>query len=401
MTRKPSSLKVVDLFAGAGGFGFGFRLAGYTLVSSLEIDKWAANTLEINNVGTKVINDDIRRYRTGQQILAVCDEIPDVVIGGPPCQGFSIAGPANKDPNDPRNSLFRNFALWVKCLNPKLFAMENVKGILNRRNSEGKKVIDIITDIFENLGYCVEVWLLNAAEYGVPQIRERVFIVGNRIGLKCIGEPPASHYIGKGDKSQNCHLRRAITLWDAISDLPKLQAGEGEEEQSYTSKPVTDFQNWARGNQQILFNHAAMLHTERLVTRFKQIAWGYSVSDLPGEYGAHKRNGNGSLSETLYHQNNRRLHPFKPSFTIPAHFYSSFVHPFQNRNLTAREGARIQSFPDNYRFMGKRTIVPYKLLEKEGRKQERHLSQYNQVGNAIPPLLSKAVATHIKSVLSD
>ena len=188
-----SQLKVVDLFAGAGGFGLGFSLAGYEVTCSLEIDAWAAKTLRANNPNMKVIQDDIRHYRSLDAIRNVCPVFPDVVIGGPPCQGFSIAGPAQKDPKDPRNSLFKDFACWVEHLNPQVFVMENVKGLLSRQNADQELVIDIIRKAFTKLGYSVEVWCLNAAEYGVPQTRERVFVVGNRIGLGEIGPPPKTH----------------------------------------------------------------------------------------------------------------------------------------------------------------------------------------------------------------
>jgi len=151
-----------------------------------------------------------------------------------------------------------------------------------------------------------------------------------------------------------------------------------------------------RGEQSVLYNHVAMKHSQRLVERFKHVRWGESSSDVPEEHRARARNGNGKISDTMYDQNNRRLHPHKPSHTIAASFYANFIHPFQHRNLTAREGARIQSFPDWYRFMGKKTVPSHKLLQREGRLEEKHLCQYNQIGNAVPPLLAKAIAAHLK-----
>ncbi|MCH8289708.1 DNA cytosine methyltransferase [Candidatus Poribacteria bacterium] len=396
-------LKVIDLFAGAGGFGLGFQLAGYTVNCSVEIDKWAADTLRVNNPNMKVIDEDIRGFQSSKTIRQVCSDSPDVVIGGPPCQGFSIAGPAQKDPKDPRNSLFKDFARWVESLNPQVFVMENVRGILSRKNADGEKVIGLIQNIFANLGYGTEIWKLNAAEYGVPQLRERVFVVGNRIGTTEIGKPVKTHFWaaqnGSGLHLSSDILRPAVSVWEAISDLPELDAGEGDEEQRYIIEPETDFQRWARENQKLLFNHVAMKHTKRLVERFRLIEWGQSGLDVPKEHGARKRGGNGELSKVPYNSNNRRLHPERPSYTIPASFYSSFIHPFQHRNLTAREAARIQSFPDWYRFMGKRTVISRKLLERKGRRDENYLSQYNQIGNAVPPLLAKAIAEHIQCLI--
>ena len=143
-----SILKVVDLFAGAGGFGLGFGLAGCEVICSLEIDQWATDTLRVNNPGMTVIQDDIRNYQTLADIRAACPDSPAIIIGGPPCQGFSVAGPAQKDPKDPRNSLFKNFACWVEYLEPQVFVMESVKGILSRRNARRERVIEIIRKSF-------------------------------------------------------------------------------------------------------------------------------------------------------------------------------------------------------------------------------------------------------------
>jgi DNA (cytosine-5)-methyltransferase 1 len=399
-------LNVIDLFAGAGGFGLGFHLAGYNVALSLEIDDWAAETLSYNDPKMKVVKDDIRHYKTPNEVKAICPISPHIIIGGPPCQGFSIAGPAQKDPKDPRNSLFKDFARWVEFLTPQVFVMENVKGLLARRNAKGEKVINIIKRSFTSLGYSVEIWLLNAAEYGVPQIRERIFIVGNRLDMDRIGEPPKIRALSNGkvmgpqiELFHDEGLSSAISLWEAISDLPELEAGEGVEEQSYASNPQNDYQTMLRGQQAVLYNHVAMQHSKRLVERFKHVKWGESSADVPEEHRARTRNGNGKISNTLYDQNNRRLYPYKPSHTIAASFYANFIHPFQHRNLTAREGARIQSFPDWYRFMGKKTVPSHKLLQREGRLEEKHLCQYNQIGNAVPPQLAKAISEHLKKVI--
>jgi DNA (cytosine-5)-methyltransferase 1 len=395
----------VDLFAGAGGFGLGFKMAGFSIPLSVEIDTWACDTLRYNHPDMTVIQYDIRDFNTESQVKEICIFKPDIIIGGPPCQGFSIAGPAQKDPKDPRNTLFINFAQWISFLQPKAFVMENVKGLLSRKNVDGIKVIDIIKNTFEELGYFVEVWLLNTAEYGVPQIRERVFIIGNNTGQK-IGFPPKRYSLGLLNFNHfqlsildNEQLFPAFTLWDAISDLPPVNAREGQEKQPYILEAQNDYQDWIRKGSQTLYNHVAMDHSQRLVERFQQIKWGESSADVSKEYGARRRSGNGELSGKSYDQNNRRLYPYKPSHTITASFYANFIHPFQHRNLTAREGARIQSFPDTYRFLGKKTVVSHKLLHREQRFDEKFLCQYNQIGNAVPPLLAKAIALHLKEKL--
>ncbi len=408
----PKRLSVIDLFAGAGGFGLGFRMADYDLLCSLEVDKWACDTLRKNSNQHVVLQNDIRDFQTRDEIKSVCPATPDLIIGGPPCQGFSIAGPSQKDPKDPRNSLFIDFARWVEYLQPPVFVMENVKGLLARKNAIGEHVIEIIQRTFENIGYNVELWVLNAANFGVPQTRERVFIVGNNLGINEIGQPKITHSLGLLTHSEEygqlplfergqLSMVSAITLWEAISDLPELQACEGEEIQIYTYQPMNSYQKWAREYSDLLFNHVAMNHSPRLVERFKHIEWGESSADVPIEHMPRTRNGNGKVSLQAYDQNNRRLHPYKPSHTIAASFYANFVHPFQHRNITAREGSRLQSFPDWYKFMGKKTIPSHKLLEREGRLEDAHLCQYNQIGNAVPPLLAKAIAAHLRKEIFD
>ncbi|MEM7535336.1 MAG: DNA cytosine methyltransferase [Chloroflexota bacterium] len=410
--RKGEQLQVIDLFAGAGGFGLGFEMAGFDVVCSLEIDKWACDTLRANRNQHMIIESDIHNFQTNGDIQSICPYTPDVIIGGPPCQGFSIAGPAQKDPKDPRNSLFMDFARWVEYIQPRVFVMENVKGLLTRRNSEGERVTDIITKTFEILGYSVDLWRLNAAHYGVPQTRERIFFVGNNIGIEHMREPAHTHTLNGTNATQNTEQLSlfhndkdlpipAITLWDAISDLPELQAGEGQEVQTYSIHPANSYQMWTRRDSDSLFNHVVMNHSRRLVERFKHIGWGESSANVPEEHMPHTRNGNGKRSQKAYDQNNRRLHPYKPSHTIAASFYANFVHPFQHRNITVREGARAQSFPDWYRFMGKKTTPSHKLLQREGRLEDKHLCQYNQVGNAVPPLLAKAIADHLKKEIFD
>lgn len=395
----------IDLFAGAGGFGLGMEMAGFEVPLSLEIDAWACDTLRLNRPNMTVLQNDIRDFQSDTAIRAACSVCPNVIFGGPPCQGFSIAGPAQKDPSDPRNSLFVNFARWVECLRPEAFVMENVKGLLSRHNDNGEKVIDIIQNTFRDIGYTLgEVWVLNASGYGVPQVRERIFIVGTLNGSE-VAPPLPTHQTNRVEIEQQLipfedfHPSPAVTLWDAISDLPALEAGEGSEEQSYNAAPQTEFQGWSRNGSTILFNHVAMSHSRRLVERFKHIGWGQSSADVSQEHGALQRNGHGVISGRSYDQNNRRLRPDKPSHTIAASFYANFLHPFQHRNLTAREGARLQSFPDTYRFAGKKTVVSQKLLHREERFDEKYLCQYNQVGNAVPPLLARAVGEAVLETL--
>jgi DNA (cytosine-5)-methyltransferase 1 len=405
MSKKTGKIKVLDLFAGAGGFGLGFRLASnhFKLICSLEVDKWAVDTLKSNNTEKqKIIQEDIRVFKTAKQIISACASKPDIIIGGPPCQGFSFAGPI-KDPKDPRNSLFKNFAQWVAVLQPKVFVMENVRGLLTGKNEKGERVIDIIKNTFDKIGYTVTIWELNAANYGVPQNRERIFIVGNKIGIE-ISKPCITHYLPHEKKKLNgsaVTLKQAINVIKAIGDLPKLDAGEGVEIAAFTKRPKSTFQVESRNNSDVLFNHVAMGHTKRVVERYMQILNGMSMNEIPAELKVRKRNGKGEMSQTEYNSNYRHLKPKMVSYTIPASFYSNFVHPNQPRNITSREAARLQSFPDNYIFKGKRTQISSKLLKRLGKEDENYLSQYNQIGNAVPPLLAKAVANRILDFITE
>ena len=383
-------MKFIDIFAGAGGFGLGFHMAGYEMILSLEKDEWACDTLIRNHGVNKILHSDIKQFTAFDNI----QEQPDIIIGGPPCQGFSVAGPT-QDPNDPRNTLFTSYVQWVKELKPKVFVMENVKGILSRKTAEGRSIISIIQQAFDEIGYDSQVWVLKASDYGVPQIRERVFIIGNRLGLK-FQKPKQTHSLS----SKDGHLISAINVHDAISDLPFIEARQGESVQLYDKEPISDYQIWARKGSNYVFNHQAMKHTKRLVDRFRMIQNGTNIQDLPDEYRVRQRNGNGDLSNSHFQSNYRHLKPEMVSYTIPASFYSSFIHPSIPRNITAREAARIQSFPDHYIFEGKRTLISKKLLKRLGKDYSERLSQYNQIGNAVPPLLAKAIASQIKLELS-
>lgn len=372
-------MNIIDLFAGCGGLSLGFKMAGFQIPLAVEKDEWAAKTYSFNHCNTKVIIDDIRYITNLSNILSSDAEI-NGIIGGPPCQGFSLSG--NRDKNDPRNSLFMEFVRFVEHFKPQFFVMENVPGILSMTTKKGESVKDVIKQQFNNIGYEVHVFQLNAAEFGVPQSRLRVFFIGLR-----------NDYIYDLERIKPIGFlkgNRQITIDEAIMDLPQLQAGEGSEESFYTSEPTTDYQKWARNNSTTLHNHVTMKHTARLIERFSQIGYGQSVANVAAEYQQRQRGDASKISGKVYSQNNMRPYPDKPSPTIPASFQSNFIHPHLNRNYTAREGARLQSFPDTYVFLGKRTTMSW----------EKNLSQYQQIGNAVPPLLAKAVAVRIADYFS-
>ncbi len=368
--------KIIDLFAGAGGFSHGFKMAGFETDFAVEIDKSAAETYEYNNPNTKVLNQNIKEIIN---LSSLTKNKITGIIGGPPCQGFSLSG--NRDPKDPRNSLFIEYLRFVKHFKPHFFIMENVPGLLSMKTSNKKKVINIIEEEFVKVGYDVNYKILNSADFGVPQIRKRVFIIGIDSSLKINPES----FFPKPLMSYDNY----ITLEEAIMDLPHIEAKEGEELMEYTMNPISQFQLMMRENSFQVHNHQAMKHTKRLIDRFSQIGHGQSVAHVSQEFAQRKRGNPKKISGKTYSQNNMRPYPNKPSPTIAASFQSNFIHPFINRNFTAREGARIQSFPDTYVFKGKRTTMSW----------EKNLSQYQQIGNAVPPLLAKAIADNIKKIL--
>lgn len=374
-------MNVIDLFAGCGGLSTGFEMAGFDVPLAVEIDAWASETYKKNHPDTFVMTEDITKVLDLDSLLDSKKFEIDGIIGGPPCQGFSLSG--NRDPKDPRNSLFMEFVRFVKHYKPIFFVMENVTGLLSMKTKDKRWVKDVISEEFEEAGYNLEVFTLNAAEFGVPQSRIRVFFIGLRNDIpydKTRIEP-------KGFLFED----NQITIEQAIMDLPKIKACEGGEVQSYTIEPQNEYQKYARNGSTKVYNHIAMRHTKRLIDRFEQIGFGQSVADVAQEHQQRQRGNASKVSGKVYSQNNMRPYPDKPSPTIPASFQSNFVHPYINRNYTAREGARLQSFPDTYVFCGKRTTMSW----------EKNLSQYQQIGNAVPPLLAKAIGDSIKNYLSD
>lgn len=385
---------VFDAFSGAGGFSLGFEMAGFHIAGALEIDEWACQTFQYNHKDAVVINKDIELMSDTDIKKKMKGVDIDVVLGGPPCQGFSICNRNAGDPKDPRNTLFNQFIRLGKIFKPKLMIMENVPNLLAAKTHDKTNVIEIIKNELMGMGYYVDYSILEAVDYGVPQIRKRLFVVAAKNKLDNPFPNPTHSILGNRDLFSS-RLLACPTLWDAISDLPGINACEGSEEMDYTLDAKNDYQVMMREGSKVLFNHKAMMHSKRIIERFESMKWGDSTSDVPEHLKPFKRNGNGEISSKVYDQNNRRLHPNRQSHTIPASFYANFVHPYRNRNFTPREGARIQSFPDRYRFLGKPTVVSQKLLEREGRTEEKHLCQYNQIGNAVPPLLAKAVADNI------
>jgi DNA (cytosine-5)-methyltransferase 1 len=386
-------MRAIDLFAGAGGFSLGATYAGFHVDHAIEIDEWAAATLARNHEGTRITQVDITTL-SDEWVRSEIPRYPELLIGGPPCQGFSHAGPSRKDPKDPRNSLFEEFIRFVGLLEPAVAIVENVPGILRAKTANGERVANVIESEFRRLGYQVTRLTLDADLYGVPQIRRRVFFIASLSGSE-LSVPPPTHT--EAEDLFTSGLPPVLTLREAIGDLPLVDVGFNEVSVPYHTGPQNDFQHVMReGASDRVFNHQPMKHKKRLIERFRAIMPGESQSDVAHAHAPRRRRRSEEQGPGTYDQNNRRMFWDRPCHTLAASFYANFLHPELHRNFTPREGARVQTFPDRYIFEGKPTVVSTKLLTREGRHAERHLCQYNQIGNAVPPFLARQLLTHVR-----
>ncbi|QYY25856.1 DNA cytosine methyltransferase [Diaphorobacter sp. MNS-0] len=382
--------KVLDLFAGCGGLSLGLSQAGCEIVAAVEIDQWAADTYRRNHLGVEVIQADIRSLDSGYLRERFKGGV-DLIAGGPPCQGFSVSGKRQYGHIKEQNNLVEEFIRVVEAVEPKVVLIENVSGFRTGHIKPGNPVMSYLKVELNRLGYEFDARVLQATEYGVPSLRRRIFVVGSRIGFPSSPFPIATH-----SAEATISAEPFISTWDAISDLPSLRASEGVDEfVPYAHEPANDYQREIRAQSSGVANHIAMKHTPRLVERFTALPQGSKGYDLGRTAG---RDGEGPV--TIYKSNNQRLIACEPSLCITANFQSTYVHPFQPRNLTAREAARLMSYPDTYYFCGKRTQMSSGFLKKYGREHEDFLSQYNQIGNSVPPRLGRAIGLQLRSLLS-
>lgn len=401
-------LRFFDLFAGAGGLSLGFSWAGFEPVYALEQDKWAADTYSANHHSVRIDVRDIREV-TDQEIQTLASiYTPDLIVGGPPCQGFSHANTANRDAHDPRNSLFHDFVRFANISRPKLCVIENVPGLLRTKMANGAPAIKAIKDAFESIGYIADWNVLNSADFGVPQKRERLFIVAVRNDLvmeQGVLWPVPTHqaleHAEQGSFFSGSSVKFPyVTLWDAISDLPQTPFDAPECRASYATSPANAFQTEMRRiSVDTLSNHEPMRHTQRIVERFKSIGYGQSEADVPDHLKPRRRGGHGEISSVVYDQNSRRQHPDMPCNAIVASSHTNFIHPFLHRNFTVREMMRIQSFPDWFVVKGKRAVLSKKLSAKKGYVDDVYLDQRAQIGNAVPPKLAFVIAKAVAETL--
>lgn len=349
--------KVIDLFSGAGGLSKGFLDAGYDIKLGIDFDEKALLTFSKNHGDTKALKLDLFDLNNINIIKKKFEEKNDkldVLIGGPPCQGFSLAG--KREENDKRNKLYTAMLETAKKLLPRAVVLENVPGILTLYDG---KVKERIFKDFKKLGYSMNIQILYAPDYGIPQIRKRAFFVGLLDSNKKFQFPEP---ILKKEEY--------ITCEEAIGDLPELDGIYGDEVQEYVKKAETDYQRDMRNGMTKIYNHIGTIHSEKTIKMIKLVPEGKNYKSLPKEYqGLYKYN------EAL-----TRYHSKKPSLTINTGHRSHFHYKY-NRIPTVRENARLQSFPDDFIFYGNKS------------------EQYKQVGNAVPPKLGYVIAKKLKKYL--
>lgn len=450
MTNK--RIKVLDLFAGAGGFSLGFDLVKdekgnrtYKIILAVENDRYACQTLkkyfgrEYGNENI-VLEADLTDENTHEKIIELCGGGVDVMIGGPPCQSFSLIGPRSGNGNGKNNSkyaildkLYIEYVKLVKKLRPSFIIFENVRGIISKKDGRNRTYIDIISSDFRKLGYNfnnengdvkTDYLILNAADYGVPQTRQRVFLIGNNLGIKN-PYPERTHYDPKksSDNPEDTGvLTEYVTLRQAISDLPHVRpkityTGIGRSEKKkialknrkrFKGKNRTDYhekkfrehyKSVSKGGRkflefvrpykiQYLTHHVARAQKRDDILLFRGMKRGMRAGDIFKEKGENIRRLRKLIKYNMssFKDKYKKQRWDRPCSTVFAHLEKDgnrFIHPDsrQARTFTAREAARVQSFPDYYEFEG-------------------HLTKkFRQIGNAVPPLLAMAIAKAIYATI--
>ena len=366
-------INVIDLFAGCGGFSVGFERAGYKITKAVEFDKNIAASYSHNHKGTLMFAEDIGKIADTEHFS---NKEADVIIGGPPCQGFSMAGERIREKkafiNDPRNFLFRHYVEIVKIVRPNVFLLENVKGILSKDNGAiFKEIVDTFgdPDNFEGDKYYLHYKVCKAVEFGIPQRRERVVVIG--VLNKDFDIEKLFEETKKDIELVEPKFFAPVSLREAISDIP-MPTEDGK----CTLKPCeSNYQASMRNSAGTIKNHVASKHNSLAIGRMQNVGAGQNWQVL--EEDIH------SVHSGAY----GRLEWNKPTMTITTRFDTPaggrFIHPEENRTLTPREAARVQSFPDSFEFLGNKTIV------------------CKQIGNAVPPKLSYFLANAVSKLLCE
>ncbi|MDQ2074770.1 DNA cytosine methyltransferase [Haloarcula sp. H-GB4] len=425
------SLTAIDLFCGAGGISTGLQWAGYDISWANDVDDAATETYRKNHPSVDCTTADITTSE-----LPALDQSIDLVAGGPPCPPFSIVGRTKLDSldgrdatTDSRTQLWKRLRDAVAKYDPDAFVMENVQGMASAENDAGESVLQHICGEFRNLGYSVDHWVVDAADFGVPQRRKRLLIIGTKKDTR----PPRleewrTHREPKSDRERTARFVSQpereqtqetldeyleantdaaspakpqsrvpwVTVAEAISDLPPLSPGGDRASDlhppaaadRYELPPVTQYQKWARedaptvstenGKHEKLHNHEARYHNLADLSLYSLLGagTGWRIGDLPDKLQPYR--------EDVFSDNYTKQQGDRPSSTVTAHIHKDghmHIHPRQARSFTVREAARIQSFPDRFVFPGSRTAA------------------YRQVGNAVPPLLAESAGRAIRTVI--
>lgn len=362
--------KVIDLFAGCGGFSDGFKKQGFSIEKAVEIDKNIAQIYKINHPNTEVIVEDIKNIDNSN---IFSENMADVIIGGPPCQGFSMAGSRNRKDfiDDPRNYLFKHYFNIVRTIKPKIFIIENVKGLISMNNGEiFREIINIFQDkeLLEN-PYNIFHTVIDSSYFGVPQKRERLIIIGTTI--KNIDFHKLWNNSILEIKSIYPTFFNVTTVADAINNLSSTTI-TGE---IINPNPISDYQKYLSTNENLIFNHTKTNHSQIAIDRIKQISAGENYSVLNEQINSIHSGSYGRLD----------WNSFAPTITtrFDTPTGGRFIHPIENRTISPREAARLQSFSDNFKFHGTKSTI------------------CKAIGNAVPPKVSYFLATLSKNILNN
>ena len=387
----------IDLFCGAGGFSSGLEMAGFNCIGGIELKETIAKTHALNHKNSKTIFGDIREIPPEQFAKEIGVDHVDVIIGGPPCPTFSTIGDAKirsvtgkPTSEDPRNQLFLEYLKYVDYFRPEIFVIENVPNFITKYKG---KIFNTAVEIIENIGKDEDgngegvyevvkpVQVLNAVYYGVPQTRKRMMLVAHKKKGVEFHYPEQTHYYDQAEETAK-DLKPFVTVGDAIGDLPNITDNWRVSEVEYSKfENLTEYQNIMRKNNpgKTIKNNICRMSNDRAKRVFPHMAQGSKYMDLPPEIRKIL-----PFREDIFKDRLKRLMEDQPSWTVLAHIGMDgymYIHPTENRTLSVREAARIQSFPDEFEFIGNQQDT------------------YVQVGNAVPPLLGKAVGQSLMNYM--